>query len=338
MRTFFRTLVTSCVFIFTFISKAQTINNWRKPLEAAVNDRIEKRQFLDGAVGVIEGKNQDVALFGKVNDDTLFEIGSITKSFTGIIFAEMILENLIKPDDPVKKYFPELKGTFAGQIQLQDLATHKSGLARIPDNISDTVDPYGHYGLPELLAYLKQAVSPVEARPYPISYSNTGFALLGQILAKKVDHTDFPSTVKRRILAPLGMDNTFFVVDRENEKRFIQGHDENLNVVAHWNWDVFAPTGAIRSSLKDMLKFTRANLYSDSSHLCKAMTLSQKNSWGWDSEYFKFPFSFKNGGTGGFRSSFFVDPKNSIGAVVLTDTTYEPDSLLFIIRKSLLAH
>ena len=291
--------------------------------------------FADGVVGVVykERAVPETLTFGQAKTNTIFEIGSITKSFTGILFARLILDKRLSSDDPVEKFVPGLAGTFAGQIRLSELATHTSGLARIPDDLPETSDPYADYSWNELLQYLKTAKAPGGLKPYPADYSNTGFALLGKVLELAANES-FDGLLSDDILAPLQMTDTFMVAPPNASSRFIDGHTTPQVTASHWSWLVFGPTGAVRSTVVDMVKYIKANLELNISPLGQAMKLSQEKGWGWDSQILKLPFPYKNGGTGGFASAMFIDRNRGAAAIVLTNISYEADSLIVPILKA----
>src|SRR5208283_4407870 len=124
-------------------------------------------------------KNDKRALDG----DTVFEIGSITKVFTALLLADMAQRGEVALTDPVSKYLPKgvkMPGRNGHAIMLQDLATHTSGLPRLPSNMKpkDFMNPYADY-TPELLY---QFLSSYELPRDPGSkweYSNLGAGLLG---------------------------------------------------------------------------------------------------------------------------------------------------------------
>lgn len=327
-----RFLIASILFILPGLSNGQTLPKWYPEMKTMVDERIAQNLFVDGAMGVISNQSTEpeTAVFGKAKLDTIFEIGSITKAFTGIMFAQMVLENTLEASDTVAKFVPELSGTFAGAVTLADLATHKSGLARLPEDIVDSVNPYATYSWVQLVNYLKTAQATNEPKP---DYSNTGTALLGQILAIK-DGVTYAELLEKRITKPLGMDDTSLSVTDCKKDRFIDGYDAELNVVSHWDFAVFAPTGAIRSTVNDMLKFIKLNLRPDDSTLGQAMQLSQKNNWGWDSEIIGLPFPYKNGGTAGFSTAMFIDHSRKTAAIILTNISYEADSFIIPILKA----
>lgn len=327
-----RRLITLVLFILPGLSNGQTAPKWYPEMKTMVDERIAQNLFVDGAMGVISNQSPEAetAVFGKAKLDTIFEIGSITKAFTGIMFAQMVLENTLGASDTVAKFIPELAGTFAGSITLEDLATHKSGLARLPEDIVDGENPYATYNRQQLVSYLKTAQPTNEPKP---DYSNTGTALLGEILAI-ADGVTYAELLEKRITKPLGMNDTSLKVADCNKDRFIDGYDLELKVVMHWDFDVFSPTGAIRSTINDMLKFIKLNLRPDNSTLAQAMQLSQKNHWGWDTELIGFPFPYKNGGTAGFSSAMFIDHGRKTAAIILTNIAYEADSFIIPILKA----
>ncbi|MNJ99865.1 Beta-lactamase precursor [compost metagenome] len=321
--------------ILPLVSKGQTLPKWYPELKSIVDARTSQNKFVDGAVGVItkQFETPETATFGLANLNTLFEIGSITKSFTGIIFAQLVLEKTVSSEDTVEKYIPELRGTFAGQIQLAALATHSSGLARVPEDIPNTLNPYSHYTWSQLLIYLKDVKPIAESKPYPLQYSNTGFALLGKVL-EIASGESYSSLLQKRIFDPINMTDTSLQISFKNRNRLIDGHGADLKVMPHWDWLVFAPTGGIRSTASDMIKFLSANLYIDHSDLGKAIKLSQKNKWGWDSQTLNLPFPYKNGGTYSFSSAMFIDHTRQVAGIILTNTSYEVDSLVVPILKA----
>jgi CubicO group peptidase (beta-lactamase class C family) len=120
-------------------------------------------------------------------ESVLFEIGSITKVFTGLLLAQAVLEERLQLDDPIGPLLPaslDLAPEVAG-ITLRQLATHTSGLPRLPDNFdpANPFDPYADYGIDPLHAYLRD-YRPVSAGPHLAAYSNLGTGLLGHLLER----------------------------------------------------------------------------------------------------------------------------------------------------------
>ena len=306
----------------SIVAAANPQPTWFQTVNNEVQQRVTKASFSDGIFSVIGYGNDGTQEFGRANEDTIFEIGSLTKSFTGIIFATLVLEKKLDPEDQVQKYIPELANTFAGKIKLSDLASHKSGLLRVPTNIRNIENPYSEYDWKELLTFLKSAQFDSGS-----TYSNTGYALLGRVLSIASGNT-FDELVELKIAEPLGMTETRSVVPGPKSLRFISGYKTGLSPVPHWDWDVFAPTGSLRSTIKDLQIFAAANLHPEKVSIGPALRLSQQKGWGWDSESLGFPFPYKNGMTGGFASALLILPDLNLAIIGVSNVAVEVDSII----------
>ena len=170
---------------------------------------VAKRPNAGLVIGVLQRGNRYVQGFGRVNStstnppngETIFEIGSVTKVFTGITLARMANAGLVKLDDPIARHLPgevvcPKKNNH--QITLLHLATHTSGLPRLPDNFNATVkdeqNPYVTYKASDL--YKDLATAKLSCEPGSKSdYSNYGFGLLGHIL-ELASHKSYEEAVK----------------------------------------------------------------------------------------------------------------------------------------------
>ena len=131
-------------------------------------DRIDKdRQSVGVVIGVIEPAGRRVVAYGSLDKgdkrlldgDTIFEIGSVTKVFTSLLLADMVQRGEVALTDPVAKYLPpgvKVPERGGRQITLQDLATHTSGLPRLPSNLNpkDPANPYADYSVDQLYQFL----------------------------------------------------------------------------------------------------------------------------------------------------------------------------------------
>lgn len=192
--------------------------------DAAIRDMLVRRVDIDKqaaglVVGVIDRTGRRVIAHGvsdlktrrPVDGQTLFEIGSVTKAFTGLLLADMVERGEVKLDDPVVKYLPpgavvpERNGK---AITLLDLATHTSGLPRLPDNMpsADPRNPYADYTEAQLDSFLKgHGLTRDIGATY--EYSNLGVGLLGRALARRGDG-DYETVLRQRVLKPLGLTST----------------------------------------------------------------------------------------------------------------------------------
>ena len=278
---------------------------------------------------------------GQVSTTTVFEIGSISKAFTGVLLADMVLRGEVGLDDPVAKYLPP--GTRVPEkdgvaITLRHLTTHTSGLPRMPGNFApgNPEDPYSDYDAAKLLAFL----STHQLRRAPgtaYEYSNLGAGLLGWALANRA-RMPYSQLLRERILEPLGMRSSDVTETAAMQGRVASGHDQMGEPTHAWHLDALAGAGAIRSTLDDMLRFAAAARDTIQGPLARVMALSERESFrvdsttaiglGWHRRTTGGrTLVWHNGGTGGFRSMLVIDPGANRAAVVLANTTHSQDAL-----------
>src|SRR5262252_2052615 len=318
-----------------------------------IGDRIEtQKQSVGIVVGVIEPSGRRVVSSGALakgdtrplNGDTLFEIGSITKVFTAMLLADAVERHEVALSDPVSKYLPAdvtMPQRGGRAITLQDLATHTSGLPRMPDNFApaDPANPYADYSVEQLYRFLSsyQLTRDIGSK---YEYSNLGGGLLGHVLALRA-HTDYASLVRERITAPLGMTSTAIALSPELKSRLAVGHSPALQPVANWDLPTLAGAGALRSTTNDLLTFLAANLGYTTSPLAPAMaamlavrrptgTANLQIALGWHilTMHGK-EIVWHNGGTAGYRTFIGFDRAARSGVVVLSNagTAAGPDDI-----------
>jgi len=234
---------------------------------------------------------------------------------------------------PVRELLPP--GTAAkpqgDEITLLDLVTHHSGLPRLPDNLNpaDPANPYADYRAASLYEFIKnQGVGKPAATAF--LYSNLGFGLLGQVLADRANES-YADLIRQSVLEPLGMRDTAIALSPDQQRRFIPGHlgVRPFSPVRGWDLDALAGAGAIRSTAGDMLTYIEAQLHPEKlaartlssalaqSHELKAEAgANMRVAYAWlhiteSGDY------WHNGGTGGYSSYCFFNPKEDYGAVVL---------------------
>ena len=146
-----------------------------------------------------------------LDGNTVFEMGSISKVFTGALLADMVARGEVKLDDPIAKYLPQtvkVPSRNGRQITLLDLATQSSGLPRLPSNMrpADFSNPYADYSVQQLYEFLS-GYSLTRDPGQRYEYSNLGVGLLGHVLALRAGKS-YEEILKERILDPLGMNDT----------------------------------------------------------------------------------------------------------------------------------
>jgi CubicO group peptidase (beta-lactamase class C family) len=283
------------------------------------------------------------------DENTVYEIGSITKVFTGILLAEAIKRGEVKLDDPISKYLPANVKTpkFNGkEITLLDLTTQSSGLPSLPDDFKpkDPLNPYADYTVQRLYDFLGRVELKHEIG-IKFEYSNLGVGLLGHILALQAKMSYEP-LVKERILKPLGMNDTAIVLSPSMRSHLAIGHDLAGNPTPNWDLPTFAGAGALRSTASDMAKFVSANLGLTKTPISDSMAEAQKVrrkfadspvliSFNWiTTKSAGRDIIWHNGGTGGYRTFVGMDLERKKGVFVATNSADSVDDLGFHLLNS----
>lgn len=275
-----------------------------------------------------------------MTDSTLFEIGSITKVFTGTLLADMVLKREVALDDPVSKYLPGWTiPSFKGQhITLLDLATQSSGLPSLPDNFrpGNSLDPYADYTEAQLVQFLGR----YELRRAPgaqYEYSNMGMALLGRALAERA-HKPYEALLRERILRPLGMADTRIDLTTDDLRRAAGGHNDQLLPTPDWHLPAFLAAGALHSTVPDLLRFAAAVRDTTRGPLARALALAIRprrpynatDSIGLAWHHLHADGQdvvWHNGGTGGFRTFLGVAITSGKAIVVLNNASVSMDGI-----------
>ena len=225
------------------------------------------------------GKMSAAADAKNTDENTVFEIGSITKVFTGILLAEAIKRGEVELDGPISKYLPNTVKTptrNGKEITLLDLTTHTSGLPSLPTNFkpANNDNPYADYTVQQMYDFLSGYTLTRDIGA-TYSYSNLGVGLLGHILALRAGMS-YEDLVRKRILDPLGMKDTTIVLSPAMRARTAQGFTADGDPTSLWDLPTFAGAGAIRSTAKDMAKFISANMHLTKTDLAGVIDVSHK--------------------------------------------------------------
>ena len=294
--------------------------------------------------GVIDSAGRRVISEGPGDGDTVFEIGSVTKVFTALVFADMMERGEVKLEDAISSFLPQtvkVPSRNGRQITLLDLATHTSGLPRLPDNFAprDGSNPYADYTTEKLYEFLSSYELPRDVG-VKYEYSNLGGALLGHVLVLKAG-TNYEALVARRICQPLGMTNTRITLPAEGKARLAAGHDASGGSAANWDFGALPGAGGLRSTANDLLKFLAANMGLVKTPLATAMNLAQQPRRDTDlsatrvglawciSRRHGAELNWHNGQTGGYHSFVGFNRDNSRGVVVLANVAESVDDIGF---------
>ena len=297
---------------------------------------VDSKRLVSLSVGVIKDGKTTVRNYGslslkdktKPDIDTFYEIGSVTKVFTTTLLSDMVKRGKVTLDQPVEQLLDdrfEIPQFKKRKITLRDLATHQSALPRMPHNFApkDPKNPYATYSELRLivgLAETKLKRSPGEK----YAYSNLGMGLLGHALSKKAGKP-YEQLIIDRIVKPLGMKDTKITFAKADRPRIATGYDAAHNEWPNWDLNSLSAAGAIRSTVRDMLRFVDANLKLDTkAPINDAMKLTQTRqagtgmgsiALGWHIARDGTTY-WHNGQTGGYHSYIAFNRKFNIGVVV----------------------
>jgi CubicO group peptidase (beta-lactamase class C family) len=335
--------------LFASTTKAGAQGPGEGAIQAIVNERVSSGRAVGLVVATLDRGKTRVYTAGssgtegvRLDANTVFEIGSITKVFTAALLADMVARGEVGLEDPISKYLPasvKIPTRNGKEITLVDLSTQFSGLPRLPANMNpkDGRNPYADYTVDQLYSFLAgyELTRDIGER---YEYSNLGVGLLGHVLALKAGKS-YEQLLIERIFEPLGMRDTRIVLTSGMSRRLARGHDEAGAPAANWDLPTLAGAGALRSTANDMLKFLAANLDSARTPVARALATTRvarrdvpggplQIGLGWHIlSPFGQPIVWHNGGTGGYRAFIGLDHRTQRGVVVLSNKSISPDDI-----------
>jgi CubicO group peptidase (beta-lactamase class C family) len=315
------------------------------PPDSAVLEIIKHRVVSRGVAGIVvgllepDGRRRIVA-YGNpapgqppLDGNSVFEIGSITKVFTGTLLAQMTLDGEVALDDPVTKFLPrtvDVPERSGRRITLRLLSTHRSGLPRDPADA--VVNFYADYTVPRMYAWLSTYALPRDPGT-EFEYSNIGVALLGHALSRAAGRP-WDELQRERVWTPLGMTATSVAFTSWQREHLALGHSPRGDVVPSQSrpHPVMSPAGGIRSTANDMLTFLAAHLAQSPTPLGAAMELATRpqvvnspgNAMGlnWGISYTGADtIVWHNGGTSGYRTWVGFVRSSKMAVVVLANSS-----------------
>jgi serine-type D-Ala-D-Ala carboxypeptidase/endopeptidase len=257
----------------------------------------------------------------------------------------MVRRGEVSLDDPVARHLPDgvrVPARGGREITLLDLATHRSGLPRLPSNMApaEPLNPYADYSVEQLYAFLASHELRRDIGAMT-EYSNVGTGLLGHALARAAG-TSYEEALRTRILEPLGLHSTTVALDDALRHRMAQGHSAALQPVPLWDLPTLAGAGALRADVQDMLRWLAANVGEPVDDLTRALRTAHEPRVSMGPEGSGGPMIglnwiiqssgarriiWHNGGTGGFFSWMGFDPDRRTGLVVLSNAGHAVDDI-----------
>lgn len=311
-------------------------------IDRVIQPLIESRSFVGCVVGVVDNGTQEIHAYGEIHQgahdkpdgNTIYEIGSVTKAFTGTLLGDMVLRGEVKLEAPLQDFLPPTVKLHLAKnqpIRLVDLASQTSGLPGLPDNFApkDPTNPYADYTPDRMFEFLGK--HQLRRPPGQYEYSNFGMGLLGYILSQQAGKT-YEQLVVERICDPLQMRDTRITLTPEQQKRLAPPYNAELKSDKNWDLNCLAGAGGLRSTVNDLLKLAAASLSDDKTPAVAAIHEAWKPHYSNPNEIgvgLAWHIArdgvtrWHNGQTGGYTSAVFIVPPKKLAVVVLCNTACE---------------
>ena len=312
------------------------------------------------AIGVIEGDSTYTFGLGSIykgknvrpDGETIFEIGSITKTFTVTLLAQAVKEGKMDWQQPLQNYMPEgfTLPTFQGQpIRVVDVATHASGLPKYPfyfgTKATDDNNPYKHYSVADEKEFLSNYIL-TTAPNTTYSYSHLAYDLLAKALVNVYKAANYDALVSNKLLNSLNINDTRVTLAPLQKTRLAQGYSLMGEAVPLWEFASFEGSLGLKSTTNDLLKWLRFQIDAspDWQPLLSPLYAIQRDSdypiakaaTGWFSVKTKRGYPnmvVHSGNTDGFRSYIAFIPQTRTGVVILSNSEHPTNGLGMIILQ-----
>jgi len=315
------------------------------PLGPATGDPAFAEQIAealpDGGAGYpavsavrITGNDSVWAGFGDVTPESRFELGSITKTFTGLLLADATERGELQLTDRLDAYLPELAGTPVGEVTLEELASHRAGLPDLGhidwlELIAEGMAgaDYSAFREPDPERVIDDAAAQDLTGRGEWRYSNLGIALLGQAVTRAAGAPDWPALVGDRLLGPLGMTDTQISWDRPAPADLVQPSLSSGRPAAPWVGTGYGSAGlGVTTTAADLTRYAQALLNGSAPGMSALedrwpMAYGQRIGLAWvTAEVDGRDIVWHNGRTGGSSSMLALDPENDAAVILLTNT------------------
>ena len=336
--------------------------NLASPLDSWLPALMAEKHVPGLAVGVLHEGAEQTAGFGvtsienplPVTDETLFQIGSITKTFTATALMMLVERGDLDLDAPVRRYLPDFSLSAEGAsaaVTLRHLLTHVGGW------VGDYFGDFGRgddavAGIVASMPKAKQLTSVGEV----FSYNNTGFDVAGRVI-EKITGQVYEHAIRDMIFKPLGMEKSFFFAEELISYRVAIGHiwtDDGLKPARRYSLSrAMNPAGGISSSVDDMLRYARFQMGDgtapDGTRLLKRETIDvmqTKQSPGgnfcdavgvaWLLNDYGTTWTYGHGGsTNGFQADLVIAPDAALAIVVLTNGDHGSEVYRQVVERTL---
>jgi CubicO group peptidase (beta-lactamase class C family) len=324
-------------------------------VQKAVTAYMSNENVSGLSVGVFQNGNMFTYNFGETKkgnnqlptNETIYEIGSITKTFTGIILANNVKEGKVSLSDDIRKYldgdFPNLQ--FAGKpIQMLHLSNHTSRLVSQPLIVGTRKDPFDPAQVfsEKMLADILHDIRIDTIPGTKIDYSNFAVCLLGYIL-EKVNNITYEQLLEKYIFIPAKMAQSKIIFTKTDFLKYAQGYNTEGDTTSYWRNKLAEPAGGIRSTTKDMLLYINAQLEAKkeaATWLSHQLTIGDNQrgkglNWNISTTKKGYLVLSHAGGTDGFSSLCLIYPELKAGIILLTNNGNHDDQSFYDIGKAI---
>lgn len=302
-----------------------------------------------GSIAIVSPNKSVTRFFKDTSNETRYEIGSVSKTFTAYLLAEQVVSKKLRLDSQIKTFFPsaslssaslssnsDSKNNKVNNISMQSLAAHISGLERNPPslkNLKNPSNPFANITQTQLSNDLK--TTQLGEKSY--QYSNFAYAILGEALANNASST-FANEIERKILSPLDMNDTYVATDNSTDSdKLITGYTQTGQKVIPWHFGAASGAGAIVSNIDDMIAYANHMMTIAKTNTSIAKLLftpvtsisccEQGLAWLIMEDANGEKYAWHNGMTGGFSSflGFYLDGSRAV--VLLNNQAVSIDAL-----------
>ena len=241
------------------VTPTHAADKLRAAVDAAVQPVMARYAIPGMAVAITHDGHDTVFTYGladpvahqPVTEHTLFEIGSVTKTFTATLAAWAEVTGQLTLSAKTSAYLPALRGTKFGNVTLQELGTHTPG--GLPLQLPDAITTQD-----QLIAYLR-AWQPKYTPGTVRTYNNIGIGTLGLITAMTL-HQDFTTAMQTRLFPALGLASTFITIPAARQADYAQGHTKTGSPIRMRSELLGAEAYGIRTTAGALIRFVDANM------------------------------------------------------------------------------
>ncbi|MFC5449948.1 serine hydrolase domain-containing protein [Paenibacillus aestuarii] len=328
-------------------------------MSAAVNKQQNVIRLIDAFLltknfngAVLVAKNGEVILtngYGesnfatheKNNAETIFRIGSLTKSFTAVAVMQLVEQGKLTLDDQLRHFIPDIPN--GDKITIHHLLSHTSGISDAAFFDSAMKDLAGYYSQTKKLETAMRATDNLASEPgTKHNYTNTGYHLLGLII-EQVSHTSWDNYVNEHIIKPTHMPRTGVDINEPILQNRAIGTDANGNTAIFMDMSYASSAGGLYSTVGDLLKFDQAlisgKLVNTKSFEMMITPVEDGYGYGWvdgikmeESSNWKF----HNGDIPGFHAFNAFNINENIQVILLTNKEIGPKAFSLDIAKGIL--